>query len=187
MLKKEINLDEQNITNNNIEREPTHKQEDFVVASTRDARIISNIDAMEILKLGSSGHPGVYQNSPYLFKTGTPKTDTSSRDYISGEPLIVATTTATLIEQQFEKAEKKELIKEVSSVVDKLMQKDDDFKIIKRQKLLNEMSDIFDNWTSEQMKSLSENENEIYNRMRKIVALEAMIESLADLPPEERW
>ena len=163
--------------------EPTFTREYNLEEST----IISNRAVIRGLEFGTnqgfgvSGQLSIQQNSPYLFKIGKPSIDTSS-----SRAHGVDFETASLFNQQFEKKEKVELMKEVSFAVDRLIQKNEDFKIIKRQKLLDKMSIFVDDFTPAQMVALKNNETELSNRLDKIMAIEAMSERLKALPPEER-
>ena len=179
------NLLEPEVSGCSVEHESTRRQEESAVISNR--HVTENLGFGVNMGVGLSRQSSIYQNTPYLFKTGKPESDTSSRKDISSIGCRGITfETASLVGPQFEKKEKVELMKEISFAIDRLTQKDEDFKVIKRQKLLDKMSVFVDAFTPTQMIALKNDESELSNRLDKIMAIEAMSERLKALPPEER-
>jgi hypothetical protein len=165
MKKEKTFLFEQAITSRDIQREPSVNLEDFSAVSERG--VATGFSTF------SDRYAITYENYPYLFKRGTLSVDTSAKDEKIGLCTIAPDT--SLIGEQFEKTEKAELMKKMSFTIERLIHKDEGFKIIRRQKLLDKMSGIADALTLEQIKDL---ENEINQRMEEIMAIEAMGERL---------
>jgi len=87
-----------------------------------------------------------------------------------------------LVEEFLRKEKIREILEDISDMIDEIIHKGERFKEIDKIKLLNSISEILNNFTPEQLKIPR---NELFRRIRKVIILESVFGILNELSPQE--
>jgi len=140
--------------------------------------------------MGSSGIFGPWYSS-FREKTleryfyAIPNLQSILEDYrspIAIDPFPQSKSETTLTEESFRKVRLREILEDMSNMIEKIIQEEEDFKRIDKVKLLKSISEMLSNFNSEQLKIPRD---ELFRRIRRIITLESVFGMLSELSPEE--
>jgi hypothetical protein len=104
-------------------------------------------------------------------------------DYSSSTYRFFESKSETALTEEFFRKEKiREILEDISNMIEEIIHKEEHFKGIDKIKLLNSISEILNNFTPEQLKIPR---NELFRRIRKVIILESVFGILNELSPEE--